>query len=279
MLPEHGIYARYKVHGCRCTPCRKASSAYTANRTRQIAYGRWEPFVDAAPVRAHVETLRAAGIGWKRVAALAGVTPSVVEKLVYGSPRQRTGPSKRVRPETAAKLLAVTADLASLGGAAKVDATGTRRRLQALVALGWSGSKLAYRLGMEPTNFSSLLQRDLVHADTARAVRDLYDRLWNITPPQAEWRDKIAANRARGYAAERGWAPPMAWDDDTIDDPAAAPEGASVEAPGNRGLPGRDDLQMLVETGSTVAALAQRFDIKEDSVKTTLRRCGLKAAP
>jgi lambda repressor-like predicted transcriptional regulator len=277
-MAEHGTYARY-ADRCRCAPCRKASSAYTTNRKRQIAYGRWEPYVDAGPVREHLGRLRKAGIGWMRAAQLAGLAPSTVEKLLYGAPHRGLGPSKLVRRATAEKLLAVNASLEHLGGKAVVDATGTRRRLQALVAIGWSQSKLGRELDMSPQNFSAMFKRDRVHADTARAVRVLYDRLWNAAPPETEHREKIAAARSRSYAAARGWARPMAWDDDTIDDPNAVSEGTETEQPTKQRLPERDDLQMLLETGSTVAALAQRFDVKESSVKTTLRRCGLKAAP
>jgi hypothetical protein len=277
-MPEfkHGTYAGYKIHHCRCESCRKASSAYTANRKRQIAYGRWEPYVDAEPVREHLKRLSESGIGWKRAAHLAGLATSTVDKLLYGAPERGMGPSKRVRRATAEKILAVKADLEHLGGKAVVDATGTRRRLQALVASGWSQSKLGLAMGMSPQNFSAMFKRDRVHADTAREIRALYDRLWNTAPPEEEWRDKIAANRSRNYAAARGWARPMAWDDDTIDDPNATPEGIETDQEPKQRLPGRDDLQMLLETGSTVAALAQRFEVKEKSVKTTLRRCGLK---
>ena len=50
-------------------------------RTRQTAYGRWQPYVDAQPVRDHINTLRAQGMGWKRVAEVANVEPSVLWKI------------------------------------------------------------------------------------------------------------------------------------------------------------------------------------------------------
>ncbi|MGO5480449.1 hypothetical protein ACTQVS_09920, partial [Anaerovoracaceae bacterium HCP3S3_H6] len=33
------------------------------------------------------------------------------------------------------------------------------------------------------------------------------------------------STRVRNYAERQGWAPPAAWDDDTIDDPTATPHG------------------------------------------------------
>jgi hypothetical protein len=54
-----------------------------------------------------------------------------------------------------------------------VDATGTRRRVEALVATGWSRAKLGERLGIEPTGMSELLRREQVTAGRPRAVADL----------------------------------------------------------------------------------------------------------
>ncbi|WP_326828716.1 hypothetical protein OIE13_22660 [Streptosporangium sp. NBC_01810] len=215
---EHG-YARYKLDGCRCYPCAAAMSDYVRNRKRAIAYGRWEPYVDAEPVRVHVKTLSEFGIGWKRVAALAGISSGSMSKLLYGVPSQGRDPSKRIRPEAAVKILAIEPTLDLLGAAVSIDASGTRRRLQALVATGWSQSKLGVRLGIDPQNFSSMLRRAKVLVGTARAVRDLYDELWDQAPPEGTHRDKIAASRARNHAATKSWLPPQAWDDDLIDLP------------------------------------------------------------
>lgn len=223
MSVQHGTLVGYKIHHCRCAECTRAQRDYNRNRHRQIAYGRWETYIDSGPVRAHVESLQASGLGWKRIAALAGLSSSTVWKLLYGDPRRGSAPSKRVRPETAAKLFAVSSSLDVLGGAATVDATGTQRRIQALVAIGWSQQRLAERIGMLRGNFGKTMRSSGVQARTARAVKALYEELWDCPPPEVEWRDKISANRSRGYAAEHGWVPPLAWDDESIDDPAAQP--------------------------------------------------------
>src|SRR5262249_22050368 len=62
-----------------------------------------------------------------------------------------------------------------------------------------------------------------VTAATARAVSDLYDRLWNQPPPGHDQRTRIAASRARRHAERQGWVPPLAWDDDQIDCPNGRP--------------------------------------------------------
>jgi hypothetical protein len=225
----HGTRARYvrgpgpgKGPGCRCADCVAANRAQETKRSRAILYGRWQPYVDAGPVREHLRALAEAGIGHRRVGELAGVSSGSLSKILYGGPGNRP-PSKRVRPQTAAAILALRPAPEQLAPSALVDITGTRRRAQALVACGWSQARLARELGLTAANFCAMLRRDQVSAATARAVAGLYDRLWNRPPPEHDQRTRGAAARARNHAGREGWAPPLAWDDDQIDDPHAHP--------------------------------------------------------
>ena len=90
------------------------------------------------------------------------------------------------------------------------DGVGTRRRLQALVAMGWSQSEIARRLGVDPANATKLFRCVLVHAVTARRVAGLYDEL-SMTHG--------GSRRALNVAAREGWLRPLDWDDDLIDGP------------------------------------------------------------
>src|SRR5918997_111026 len=139
---RHGTRAAYVKDRCRCTDCTAANTAASRSVTRERVYGRWQPYVDAGPVREHIAALRAAGIGVERIAHLAGLSVSHIRELAehsYGdSPITR-----RVRPDTAARVLGV--GMGDPGGAprGRVDAPGPRRRLQALIALGWTAKLLA----------------------------------------------------------------------------------------------------------------------------------------
>lgn len=223
---QHGHYATYVLDECRCTPCTAANTAYVQRLTREKAYGRYDRLVDSAPVRAHIQALQAAGIGLKRVTALTGVHGGFMTKLLYGSPRPDgtlRPPAARVKRETADKILALRIGPHLVADGAKVDATGTRRRLQALVSLGWSQSELGRQLGMSPSNFGKTLRARQVVASTARAVAALYDRLWNTPAPADDHRQRISVSRAKRHATLAGWLPPLAWDDETIDDPNYQP--------------------------------------------------------
>ena len=107
-----GTRAKYVLDRCRCLPCSKANSEAETWRERQKAYGRYNKYVPAGPVREHVRSLMDAGVGLKRLVVVAGVPQGTLWKLVYGK-RQADGtqqPSRRVTRETAEKLFAVDPD-------------------------------------------------------------------------------------------------------------------------------------------------------------------------
>lgn len=237
MTPRsHGTPARYSHgpdehdqpgKGCRCIPCRAALAAAARYRSREKAYGRWQPYTDAGPVREHVRSLQASGLGWRTIAALAGVPRGTVSSLLYGN--AGTAPSAGIRPANAAALLAVRPALDTLPATVRTGAAGTARRVRALVACGWSLARLARRLGTATPHIRRLADGQIpqVTVATALAVRALYDDLWNRPPPAASREERQSASRARNYARVRGWPGPGWWDDNPgphfIDDPDACP--------------------------------------------------------
>lgn len=103
--------------------------------------------------------------------------------------------------------------IATTGQRLLVDATGTRRRLQALMAIGWRNRDLGARLGITGEGVDRTCNnRRLVHVRTAARIAALYDELWDKPGPSDETRRRAAA---------KGWPPPLWWDDDLIDDPTA----------------------------------------------------------
>jgi hypothetical protein len=225
----HGTRTAYVKDRCRCAACREANSAASRTAYRQRVLGRWAPFVDAAPARAHIEALRGAGIGVDQIARLAGISSSHVRELV---PHGRTGrkPIQRVRSETAQRLLGVAVADANRASRSHVDATGTRRRLQALVAIGWTHTAVAAELCRSTTSLTRSMTSEAVTASTARQVRDLYERLWDKQPHHDTIDQLSTINATRALAASHGWSPPMAWDDiDTDPSPCVDPPDLTDE--------------------------------------------------
>ena len=116
---------------------------YENDRYRQKAYGRWElTMVDAEPVRAHVLGLIALeGSGRRKVARRAGLSYQQLRYLLDGS--KGRPPLRRVSRKTAEAWLSVQPSDLVPAGEEFVCAVGAQRRLQALVAAGWSLELLA----------------------------------------------------------------------------------------------------------------------------------------
>lgn len=128
--------------------------------------------------------------------------------------------------------MSTAAPVASIAGVDLVPARGTHRRIQALVAIGWSQSRLGRMLGIDIANMSHLLRRDRVSLARHDAVAALYELLWNVEPPHASHHDAGAYTLARNYARARRWLPPLAWDDidADVDPPVAARDRDLIDA-------------------------------------------------
>lgn len=256
---EHGTDIAYKADKCRCRPCKDAHSAANIRRERLKAYGR-DPVgrVEAGPVRAHLNALAAAGFGYKQVANLSGVSPSAVAAILHGRPERGHAPYARVGKATAARILAVKPTPENRAGGALVNATGAHRRLQALVTIGWPLAQLAARLDLAPSNITALLKRDRLTAAIDMRIRNLYDQLWNHPYTGIDHRSRIAESRARRYARTRGWLPPLAWDDESIDDPATLPNADLASGKVEAQI---ENLEFLVNTGAPLAEIVQRMGV------------------
>lgn len=227
----HGERITYVIHKCRGDACKEAARLYERNRERMKLYGRAN-LVPAEPVRRHVRDLMAQGMGWKRVAKAAGVAPSIVGHLLYGKfepghPDYRP-PRKQISRRNAAAILAVTY---TESGGTHVDATGSRRRLQALVHVGWSQSNLARHIGIEGCTVWAIItgRRSRVEKTSRDRINAFFDEHWNSLPLD---QSREVTSRSMNHARRNGWAPAAAWDD--LDDPDCRPSG--VDAGGVKAL-------------------------------------------
>lgn len=159
------------------------------------------------------------------------------------------------------------------------DATGTQRRIQALMWNGWSMGLLSARAGCtRQTLRRLLLGRTRVAPSTAARIRVLYAGLWDQAPPARNRLEKRAVTDARRYARERGWVPPAAWDDDEIDDPAARPAGGWERGEGREYGALAEEAAELAGHGEIPEMIAVRLVASLASVERTLSRVAAKAA-
>lgn len=104
-----------------------------------------------------------------------------------------------------------------------VPVTGTQRRIQALMHLGWSQVELGRRLGVSQSQVSLLIrQRRSVTKNTHARVSALFEALCLQIPPATTKGQRVSVNKTRALARRNGWLPPLAWDDiDSDPDPRA----------------------------------------------------------
>lgn len=167
-------------------------------------------FVDAQPTRDRIALLRSRGYSLRQLADRAGVTlPTLLCR------------HDKVQLATEAAVMAVP--IPTLGGPGHVNAIGSRRRIQALAAIGWTQRHIAEQSGIDPRALNRILwARARVTGDTAAAIAGTYEALWDKPGPN---------ERVRADAARRDWSPPMAWDDGDIDDPNGRPYGKRRRGP------------------------------------------------
>ena len=179
---------------------------------RDRAAGRAR-YVDAEPTRARLAELAAAHVPIRALARAAALSDTGVKAILDGS---RT----HVQQLTAARVAKT-----SLRGiyaeqhSGHVPRAGAVRRVQALMAMGWSHQELD-RAGVPNTARLLTGTGNLVTIQRWREISELYDRL-SMTPGPSP--------QTRGWAKTLGYAPPLAWDEDTIDDPRAQPHGKDEE--------------------------------------------------
>lgn len=214
----------YGTHGCRCATCTEHKAAIQRTYRRNRAYGR-PTMVDAAPIRRHIRKLQRFGIGIPRLAELTGVDHRTLGAVVYGR-RSTSGkfakPSK-VSAKNAAAILAIAAVPENrderVGG---MNARGAHRRIQALVAAGWSFPKIGAHMGVGGNAVAGTLHRPRISRALHLRIAAAFDDLWDQKPPlETPW-DRVAYIRTVNMASARGWVPAAAWNDiDTDPRPAS----------------------------------------------------------
>lgn len=108
----------------------------------------------------------------------------------------------------------------------RVSVVGTARRVRALWAIGHNSATIGAVAGMSADQVHQTTRRPLwVSLATAEAVKRAYDAL-SMTPGTSE--------ETRGRAQRAGYPPPLAWDDESIDDPTVSPRRGRLQA--HRGI-------------------------------------------
>jgi hypothetical protein len=114
--------------------------------------------------------------------------------------------------------------LRASGRPLRVPIVGTRRRIQALMAIGYPRATIAESIGWTGGSLGALTDERRTYVDRATylTVLRVYGELADTPGP---------SEKSRGWARRLGYLPPLAWDDDHIDDPAYDPTAIGDLAP------------------------------------------------
>ena len=214
---KHGLTSTcYVVHLCGCRACMDGNARRRRDRYRLLAYGRYQDaHQPIEPIRQHLQALVDTGMIPERIAISAGVGGATVRRLLNSET------ARVVTGATARKLLAVTPDSSTLAAQGRVNGRGTRRRLQALAAIGWNHHEIARRLGYPRWKVNKALEGAYVDIRVHDDIAALYDELWDQQPPTHTRAQRVGRSYALTVARRHGWLPPLAWDD--IDTDPAPP--------------------------------------------------------
>lgn len=252
--PSRNCYLR----GCRLPACIKASTRYTKRLRLEHQRGRYR-MTDATQARRHVTRLMAAGWTQVQIGAASGVPSANIHKLYVG-------PQAKIANWRAAAILGVEVGPPP-ADPRRVNAIGSRRRLQALRVLGHRRYDLAARLGTTPDRIKHITNGTArkVTSEEAAMVARLYRNLSTVRGP---------SKQTASIARNKGWHGPLAWDD--IDNPKARPLTGGQEAPGaNRQRKVQADparVARLTAAGLSAQQIANEIGCHKRSVVRARRR-------
>lgn len=218
-LPAHGTRACY-LRGCRRPECSDAHYRYMSRYRYEYDHGQRRR-VDTAAATNHARALVAAGWSRRQIADAAHVSHGAARTITEG--RYPT-----TRADIAQRILALPITAPPVGDGRFTPATGTVRRLRALMVIGHTLADIAKATGIHRGNLGQIARwaPDQVETRTARAVATAYRQM--STRPGTAVRPG-ASTRARNIATSNNWHGPLAWDD--IDNPDEQPDTDGVATP------------------------------------------------
>jgi hypothetical protein len=176
-------------------------------------------FVDARPMQAVIREWVAMGITMETISQKSGVCAQMVRW--HNSGTYRGQPIETCLQSTRDAIL--TADITE-ADIRFTPALGTRRRVQAMVAIGYPIAWQARQLGLTPARLHHAINKQRVlEPKMVNGIRALYGKYGNASPADAGIEQRMIT-RTLNKATKYQFAPPHCWDADTIDNPDAAPE-------------------------------------------------------
>ncbi|RKN61899.1 hypothetical protein D7231_32015 [Streptomyces klenkii] len=263
---QHGERRCY-LRGCQRPECRDAHRRYCKRYALRVVE-QGPVRVDLRPAHDRVQAWYQQGYSQRQIAlAAGGISEGVIQSILAGT-------INTLHPASARAILGARIEDAGQPGATRLDATGTRRRLQALAATGWPLIQVAQRAGMAHKTARDAVHGTHVYAATAHAIADTYDQLAHQAPEQHGVRQWVT-DRTRKWARAHGWPDPTFWEDwGGIDDPAAPETEPEVSV--SRAEVITEDALWLERHGYTRHQAAERLGVTKSYIDHSIQRAAAR---
>jgi hypothetical protein len=264
--PRHGTRAGY-LAGCRQHDCADANRRYCKQRRNKV-HQTGPLTVPTHRAQAHLQELQKY-VSLSALESAGNISRGHMTQILNGT-------IKRIGRHTEHAIL--TIPLNEITGNRWVKATGARRRLQALHALGYSFERIARECKSAKQLMATIARndREWLTADMDRRIREVYDQLSMKLPDAATPHLQVGITKSRNRAQQLGWAPPLAWND--IDNPDEQPTG--IHDP-NRIQPHtahrREHLLDLDDCAASLSEACRRLNITPDALEKWCERHDLAA--
>lgn len=241
---------------CTCPPCKVDQAR--RDKQRKAGYYRRAPWEQAWDVL----TERIAA-GWSP-AAIADAYGIPIRLVQESGARHAHGEGpRRFGNRTSLKLLKP----AKRPTRGFVPAIGSTRRLQALGVLGWTLDEVRTHTGITASVLADAQsgKRTVIAAKAAGLIADVYEPMSARRGP---------STRATFRALKKGWVPPLAWDEGSLDDPDARPHGGD----NSRGRTPTRKIADLHAQGKDAGEIAVLLNMPTERVERAIERMESEAA-
>lgn len=231
--------------------------------------GHAEELVPVGAAARHLRILQDCGMSLTVAAEISGVSQDTLVAVLHY-------PRRKITAQTHARLMSI--GFVPRAHQSHTLSLGAHRRVQALAALGWDYPDLAAQCGLATSQISSVPARGTIATALWVRIAQVYEELSMTIGP---------APRMQDFARALGWAPPLAWDDEDIDDPHGHPrrpvgtrgvDEVAVQRVlcGDRSISlSRDEQRLITEHAEQRAWSDERLaETLQMSVPTVMRRRG-----
>lgn len=154
-----------------------------------------------------------------------------------------------------------------------VSSRGFRRRVEALMLRGWTGTRIAKEMGLPYEYFTELFASETITFEAHAAMKVTFSYLWNRPLNLRGEQERRESEEIIKFAKLGNFVPGLAWDD--IDHDVRPPKIEKIPAE-QRKFDRLEEVQFLLSMGVSESEICSRFNLLPRSMATYFERMGEK---